>query len=1054
MPETNQQAANRPVGSLVRSLGGVRQAIRRFRLGWACVSAVAAFACILAIAESFERLFVLRESQALLLVAGAGALAVLLLVRSVLGALLRAPAVHDLALRVEAVHPELLDSFVCAVELEASGRQDLGPLEEALIAQVERKTQALDFQRVFRASLPWRRLALFGLVVATALGVLGQARVARKARFHLADLLSGAPSGLVIDYPQAPVPEHTDVRLEVTVKRWEPDAEIIYEDADGRHRFALNRTPQGGSYFTLYDVTGEVRFLVQTPSLRSQWQRVETYVPPQFDDVELRVRQPAYTGRKDLVFPEFRSCTAVEGSEVQLAIRTAPSVEASVVMGDTVVPMAPDPTVAGQFRHSWQLQGKLSFHVQLRTDRGFTALGPETVIQSEPDLPPVVEVTEPRKDTQALINETVYLGARASDDFGIGRIALKYTVSGGEDHIPVLFQAKPGVAPQAEMEAGHKLDLAKLGVKEGDVIAYAFIAYDNREPNPQMARSHVFFITVRPDLEEAKQQEGKGQGEQKELDLSSLIAELKRLIRLNWDQLDTTGSEADALRDELYRGLKDLSVETGKKMNEVLQAAGPEAAGQVTQLFQSVEREILRAAGLVERNLVEEAMAPEQRALATLVALENQLLKNAMKSQGQGQGKKSQNQGEKTDQPPQQNGDQAGQQAQAMAKVREALDQVRRLAERQDALNQDLQRTPDNVDKPLADALADKQTELNVASLEVRKDLGDLPDAAQAVRDLQTAEGEMRKTAQALGKQNLPVARPHGARAHNMLLSAIRSLEEAQRKQAAERINQLAQAAQQLSDAQSQAADESRQMGSSEKAGAEQAKGAREKQDAIKDMNDRLNEAIERTAGEFEETFPQASKALAEAARGAREAGTSRKMTRAANALLYRRFDRARREQTDAANELLKLSGELSEAGRNLPTMTREELLEAMRQIQKEAQDVQRTMQQGEGQETRRQLGKQAQKGAQGLDRMASAMQDDKLQQIADEMSLPQGGESALAEGQRILGMYQAAMRVLERHLVEAGIERKLGLSRETANPPEKYRRLVEQYFKDLSREK
>jgi hypothetical protein len=630
---------------------------------------------------------------------------------------------------------------------------------------------------------------------------------------------------------------------------------------------------------------------------------------------------------------------------------------------------------------------------------------------------------------------------------------LKYTISGQESHVPVLFEADPKSPPEPEAEVGEKLDLAKLKVKDGDVIAYAFIAWDNRQPNVQTARSRVFFITVRPDLEQEKQQQGKGKGQQQELDLSSLIAELKRLIRLNWDQLDATGSQADALRDELYRGLKDLSVETGKKMNEIVKAVDPQTGAAVQGVFEEVDREILRAAGLVEKKLVEEAMAPEQRALAILIALENELLKNSAKSQGQGQSK-SQSEGQKQEQPPQENGDKSAQQAQAMAKIRDALDRARRLAERQDDLNREMQRAPDDLDPALAKALGDKQADLESASSSIRKDLGDLPDAALAVRDLEGAEREMGKTKQSLAQQDMPVARPHGARSHHMLLSAVRSLEEAQRKQAAERINQLAQAAQQLSDAQSQASDESLKMGQGQKPSAEQVKNAREKQGALKEMNDRLNEAIERTAGEFEETFPQASRALAEAASSAREAGTSRKMTRAANALLYQRFEKARRDQTDAANQLLKLSGQLSDAGRNLPTMSREELLEAMRKLQKQAQGIQKTMQQGDSKETRAQLQQQAQKGAQSLDQMASAMQEKALQQIADDMSMPQGGENAMAEGQRILGMNRAAMRVLEQHLAAAGVERKLGLSRETANPPEKYRRLVEQYFKDLSREK
>jgi hypothetical protein len=466
-----------------------------------------------------------------------------------------------------------------------------------------------------------------------------------------------------------------------------------------------------------------------------------------------------------------------------------------------------------------------------------------------------------------------------------------------------------------------------------------------------------------------------------------------------------------------------------------------------------IEREILLAADMVERDLIEEALPPEERALAMLVAIENELLKNAMKSQGEG---KEQTDSDK--EPPEKdakpNSEQGASQAQAMARVREALEQVRRLAERQDGQNRELERAPDNLDQPLADALGEKQNAIQDASAAIRQDLAGLEDAAAALADLANAEREMQRSRQALGTRNLPSARPYGARAHQALLAAVRSLEAAQRKQAAERIEQLAQFAQQLSDSQNQAADQSRQLGQSPQPDPGQVGAARERQRQLQSLNDQLEQAVEQTAGEFAETFPQASRALAEAARSAREAGTSGKMTRAANALLYKRFEPARREQTDAANELLKLSMDLAEAGQNLPTMSREELLEAMRELQRQAQGVQQAMQQSNEQQARDSMARQSEQGARRLEQLANALQDENLQRIADDMSRPQQGENPEAEGMRLLGMYRAAMHVLEQHLLAAGLERKLELSRETANPPERYRRLVEQYFKNLSREK
>lgn len=1048
MPESLRQPTARPAGPLVASLDGVRREVRRFHLVRACVFGLVVFAAVLVLAEGFERLAVLREGTALLVVSVAIVCAVLTVLRLVLRALVRTPSVTDLALGVEAAHPELLDSFVCAVELEVSGREHLGPLEESLLARARQQLRLLDPAGIFRSSLAWRRLVLLALLAALATGALGHTRVARKARYHLADWRAGTPTGLTLEFPREPVPERSNVRLEARINRWQDATEILYEDQDGRHRFPLNQTPGGDRHFTFYDLVGMVRFRVETPSLRSAWHTVESFTPPGFERVSLRIEQPAYTGREAIEFDEFRNTSAVVGSRIELTVATRPGTDAVVLADGSSLAMGE--TGPGVFQFAQRLAETLVFRVRLRTAEGFSAFGPEVTILGEPDLPPVIEVVEPRRDVQVLADERVYLEALASDDFGISRVVLRYTVSGGEPQHVVLHEAPSGAPPEPEVAVGNMLDLAELEVTDGDVISYAFLAADNRDPEPQTARSRVFFITVRPEPEDAGEMEGEGQ--KTEVDLAALIAELKRIIRLTWDMPEARERERETRRDELYRALKELALETRSTMNEILGDTDGEDADTVRQAFTMIEREILSAANLVERNLFEEALAPEERALAMLVAIENELLKNTMRAQGEGD-----QQSEGDDQPEEQEGEPDGDrgtaQAQDRARIREALEQVRRLAERQDGQNRDLERAPDGLDQALASALGEKQQDIRETSAAIRGRLANLADAEQAVADLANAEREMSRSQQALDNRNLPLARPYGARSHQALLAAIRSLEDAQRKQAAERIEQLSQFAQQLADAQSQSAEQSRQFGQSSQPDPEQIGAAGQRQRSIQQWNKRLEQAIEQSAGELEETFPQAARALAEAAREARESGTSGKMTRAANALLYRRFDHARREQTDAANELLKLAEDLAAAAGNLPTMSREELLEAMRELQRQAQEIQRAMQQGDEEGARSAMERQAGEGARRIEQLASALQDDTLERLSADLAHAPRGESAAAEGARLLGMYRAALLALEHHLLAAGLERKLGLSRDTAVPPERYRRLVEQYFKNLSRE-
>ena len=61
-------------------------------------------------------------------------------------------------------------------------------------------------------------------------------------------------------------------------------------------------------------------------------------------------------------------------------------------------------------------------------------------------------------------------------------------------------------------------------------------------------------------------------------------------------------------------------------------------------------------------------------------------------------------------------------------------------------------------------------------------------------------------------------------------------------------------------------------------------------------------------------------------------------------------------------------------------------------------------------------------------------------------------GETPSEAGQVILGNLQKAAGVLAEHLQRLTMERKRDLARSRLAPPLKYRRLVEDYFRQMSR--
>ena len=1025
---------------IARHFEPVRRRLRSVRLAGGCIGALGLFAAAVLLTDGIERLQTLRESWVLGAVVLAAVLAVVVLARAGVVALLRGTAARDLALAVERARPELMDSLVCAVELQQRAGPAPNVLEQALLEQVRtRLEQSAPLADVFRAALRWRRLLLPAAVFAACMVLALHSRAWQKAAARFSDLRRGEHTGLILQAPAEPVPEHTDVRLDAEVRRWEVDASIEVIDREGRHRFRMNRGDGDRFFFTFYDVAQTLRYRVVTPSLASPWRRLETYRPPTFEEVALRVEPPAYTGREAQAFDGFRDLQAVVGSRVHIRVRTQPGVSAAWQGEGAATPFTSTPD--GVATHELTIERDGTFHVTLRSPQGWETQGPDLRLVAQPDLPPVISLLRPERDAQAGKADTVALEVRAGDDFGLRRVVLTYSVSGAERQSVLLFSA--GSERVLDQTVEHDFDLAGLQVEPGDVVTYTVSAVDNREPVAQEARTEVCFIVVRPPRD-PKEQEG-NEGQQMKLDISALIAESKRLIRFTWDALGLPEAERTKPAADLQRDLGALRVEIRKTFAQVVQQAGGAAvSGGLPELFGTAEREVAEAIRLTEKGELDAAGAPQERALAALIRIENELLQNAAK----GKGKSS----EPSPQPPPPPSPETRRShEQMMQALRDARRQTQELAERQARLNQEMQRSP-NPSPEAAQGLAAKQRDLEKDTTAVAQGLERLPAAQSAAATLGAGAREMNQGATRLDQTDVATAERHGRRAGGLLDAALKDLDDALRKAAADRIQALSKAAAQMSEAQRDAAGKSRELGAQAEPDAAALGQAEKTQRELNRAADELRQAVSAAAGEFEEAYPDASQALGEALQNANRQGLERTMSRAANALLYRKPDKAVKPQTDAANQLTELARGLETAGSKLPALSREELLEALQAMQQQAREAAEGAQQS-GPAGRQRLQAAQERGAQTLDPVAGALQDQALQDVADQMAAGIGEGSPSEIGAETLRLFRAAIGILERHVTAAEVRRRLALSRQTAVPPEKYRRQVEEYFRDLGRE-
>ena len=1027
---------------IARHFEPVRRRLRSVRLAGGCIAALGLFAAVILLADGVERLQALRESWVLWTAVLAAGLALAVLTRAGLVALLRGPAARELALEVERARPELLDSLICAVELQQRAAAPPNVLEQALLDQVHARLDCgAPLADVFREALHWRRLALPAMLFAACMALALHSRAWQKAAARLADLRRGENTGLVLQVPTEPVPEHTDVRIDADVRRWETDASVEYADAEGRHRFRMNRADGGRSFFTFYDLTQPLRYRVVTPSLASPWQWLTTYRPPSFEEVILQVEPPAYTGRETQKLDGFRNLQAVVGSRVSIRLRSQPGVTAQWQGERTTTAFASAPD--GVATHEFKVERDGTYRAVLRSPPGYAAQGPELRLIAQPDLPPVVSLLKPGRDAQAGKDDTVALEVRAGDDFGLRRLVLTYSISGAERQSALLFDAGPERVLDQTVE--HDFNLATLQVEPGDVITYTITAVDNREPEAQEARSDVCFIVVRPPFE-TKEQEGK-EGKEMKLDISALIAESKRLIRFTWDTLGMPETERAKPTTDLHRDLGVLRLEIRKMFTKLMKESGGMAvSGGLPELFGAAEREVATAIMLAERRQLDEVGTPQERALAALTRIENELMQNAAK--GKGKGESSQPSPPK---PPSAPGEKRPSQQQMMQALRDARRQAQELAERQARLNQELQRTP-TPSPEAAQGLAAKQRDLEKDTSAVAQGLESLPPAQSAAATLAASAAEMKQGAAHLDQADAGAGERRGRRAGGLLDAAIKDLDDALRKAASDRIQALSKAAGQLSDAQRGAADQSRGLAAQPQPGAAALAQAEKTQRELNQSAAELRQAVGNTAAEFEEAFPDASQALGEALQNANRQGLERTMSRAANALLYRKPDKALKPQTDAANQLMELARGLETAGSKLPTLSREELLEALQAMQQQAHEAAEGMKQP-GQQGRQRLQAAQERGAQTLDPVAAALQDQALKEVTDQMAAGIGEGSPSEIGAQTLRLFRAAIGILEHHVTATEVRRRLDLSRKTAVPPEKYRRQVEQYFRDLGRE-
>lgn len=222
---------------------------------------------------------------------------------------------------------------------------------------------------------------------------------------------------------------------------------------------------------------------------RSKWLPVEVLLQPKFTSAQITVTPPAYTKKSEVSFPvEGNEIKVIEGSTITLEVTSNRPLAGGTL---TLTPLAKDDTsvpqtVQGSSDNSnkatftWKAMRSTDLSCVINDVRYTpSASSLELTVSTQPDLPPIPELTSPARMVLATPKATIPLKGSVEDDYGIDSVMLVRTLVGFRDRAKNLAES----VEKTEYDYSQPIDLEALGVQENQTLEFYMEA---RDYNPSL----------------------------------------------------------------------------------------------------------------------------------------------------------------------------------------------------------------------------------------------------------------------------------------------------------------------------------------------------------------------------------------------------------------------------------------------------------------------------------------------------------------------------------------------------------------------------------------
>lgn len=928
---------------------------------------------------------------------GAGVLGwVALTVQYLILPLRHKPNLAQIARHIEEQNPALEDRLVTAVEFGskapafstqppiAAAAQPAAPnvLLQRLLQDAINHTTKIDFpqQLQIRFARLWRTLAAVATVLAIVafLGWSGALRM-RLQQFHTA--VQNAPKvllGLEVS------PGNVRVRRGETVEiiAQTPDAAAtqasIYiatgkqrQDAAGAANEMEATTQVGKFLYRFFEVRDTLHYYVR---VGEEFSPIYTIIPldvPEIKEIRLTYQFPAEIGLAPRRETGNGDVYAPAGTQVTLEIVASQHLaRAEWQFGENL--MKPMQIAADTLaRVDFVVDQESYYVVRLTNTEGMNNTSVEYFVHVMPDEAPQLTIERPGRDRKPTMLEEVQMAALVSDDYGLKRFDLIYSINDQpavrQDLLATANRARPNTNSPLKYHATKLLFLEDLSVQPGDFISYYFEAADAK----QQAGTDLYFLEVRPFDEEFYQALSQGGGGENS---PGLAVSQKEIITATWKLERTRQKLSDADLEKGGKALAETQAGLQESVTRMVEAAGMRGGfgeGDDGKILKNLEQavEMMKVAvPLLEAAKFAEALDPERRAYQFLLKADAEMRRRELAMNNGGGSSFGQMQSSEElsrlfqeelnkIQSKYETLQNQQQQQQQQQQLNEALQKVKELAQRQERLNE-LNRLTQRENqaaeekKRQIERLRRQQEALNRDAQNLARQMHQLGQSAgenqqslqQLEENLRQAADDMKRTTDNLRRDNLANAGAEGNRALERLRRLEEQLQQRNAESTRESLTQLRDEVQRLADAQSQLREELERQG--------QASGAAQKQQ-WRERQQELQRRAERARADLQKTQQAAANAAAEEnterAREKRELSQelrrltqefdqrriSERMAEAGETIQQERLAEAERLQRETAQDLKRLEAKLGESLSQMAEAPEEKLDVALQETQR-----------------------------------------------------------------------------------------------------------------------